>query len=321
MSNLASHPYDTILPRDMRRSWGSLKKTLTRAFARPCTHRYLPEGEGGHFPSGNGRVRAELGCVFAALGITNHGSGSDARTVIGCLVAWNTFQFSLRLGGRTFLPGAVSNMLEAARSAVDSAEPAVSPRTLQDRGEADEDREIVRRIKQGEKDLFARLVVKYQSRIFSLAARILGSPEDAEEVTNDSFVAAYKQIRRFREEARFYSWLYRIATNQALNRLRHDRRRGRGKESSLECLGEESGFDPPDAETVAGTVEKREWKHLIEAAIRKLPEPYRVVVVLRDVEGQSYQEVVERTGLPLGTVKSRLHTARAILHKELGKYL
>jgi RNA polymerase sigma-70 factor (ECF subfamily) len=195
-----------------------------------------------------------------------------------------------------------------------------------DEDERAEDRELVRRIKEGEKDLFSRLVVKYHGRIFTVVSRILASPEDAEEATQDAFVAAYRKIQTFREQAQFYSWLYRIATNHALNRLRANRSRGQWRTQSLDEMVDEGGEgrldtkDPNPVEVPDRSCEESEWVALIERALGKLAPMYRTVVVLRDVEGLTYEEIAFQTGLALGTVKSRLHAGRAALRRMLEQY-
>jgi len=201
-----------------------------------------------------------------------------------------------------------------------------TPRRGPEEEDRAEDRELVRRIKAGEKDLFGRLVVKYHGRVFTVVSRIVGSPEDAEEATQDAFVAAYRKIDTFREQAQFYSWLFRIATNQALNRLRAGRSRREREKESLDVIMEEgcesrlAEGNPNPGDSPDGAFEESEWLELVERGLAKLAPQYRTMVVLRDVEGLSYEEISMHTGLALGTVKSRLHAGRAALRKILEGY-
>lgn len=189
-----------------------------------------------------------------------------------------------------------------------------------------EDQELVRRIKAGEEDLFSRLVMKYHGRIFTVVSRILASREDAEEATQDAFVAAYRKIHTFREQAQFYSWLYRIATNHALNRLRSNKARREEKKRSLDEMLEEgaegqlAGDDPPPVDSPDRVLEESEWLELVDRGLAKLAPIYRSIVVLRDVEGLTYEEISLQLGVAIGTVKSRLHAGRARLRQILEQY-
>jgi RNA polymerase sigma-70 factor (ECF subfamily) len=195
-----------------------------------------------------------------------------------------------------------------------------------DEDEHAEDLELVRRIKAGEKDLYSQLVMKYHGRIYTVVSRILASPEDAEEATQDAFVAAYRKIDTFREQARFYSWLYRIATNHALNRIRANKARREKQKESLDTIiedGREKYLDDPNpnpGRNPGRACEESEWLELVDRALADLAPMYRSVVVLRDVEGLTYEEISLETGLALGTVKSRLHAGRAGLRKILEDY-
>ena len=153
----------------------------------------------------------------------------------------------------TFSRPALSNLTgETARAVAGDPELAATPRSRKrepatppgprepiEKRTEDEDWEIVRAVQQGASERFSVLVRKYQDRIFSVVSRILSSPLDAEEVANDAFVAAYRKIASFRGDARFSSWLYRIATNLALNRVKKVKRRN--VETSIEAMVEETG--------------------------------------------------------------------------------
>ena len=183
------------------------------------------------------------------------------------------------------------------------------------------ERAEIERIVAGAKDDFEVLVQRYQGRVYSLAYRLLGDPQEAEDVAQEAFLKAYRNLGRFRAQSSFYTWIYRITSNLALSRLRYLSRRGRGRTESLEQLraGEDQAiFDPPDP--APGPREKlleRDLESTLSKALDRLPDAYRVVVVLRDIENKSYEEVAKLSGLPLGTVKSRLHEGRAKLQAML----
>jgi RNA polymerase sigma-70 factor (ECF subfamily) len=189
--------------------------------------------------------------------------------------------------------------------------------------EEDEDWEIVREVKEGRTERFSVLVRKHQDRIFSVVLRILQSQLDAEEITNDAFVTAYRKIGSFRGDARFSSWLHRIATNLSINRLR--KARSRDKTTSLdeiiETVGKHTGEPAADpGDSPVRQAEESEWIGLIERSLGEIPGELRAVIVLRDVEGLKYEEIASRIDVPLGTVKSRLHKGRALLQGMLRKY-
>lgn len=179
--------------------------------------------------------------------------------------------------------------------------------------------DLCRRVASGDDQAFATLVETYQHRIYNFCARMLGDTSEAEDLAQDVFLALYKNASEFREESSFTTWLYRIARNQTLNRIKYLERRGRTARRSLEEVGEDrlgsSGGDPYDL------LEEREASLLLQEAIAELPEQQRLVLVLRDIEGRAYEEIGEITGLAIGTVKSRIHRARSALAERLSRVL
>lgn len=186
------------------------------------------------------------------------------------------------------------------------------------------DAELVERLKRGEMEAFETLLARYQGKVYRLAMNLTRNPEDAEEVTQDVFLSVYRKIGTFDGRAAFSTWLYRVAANAALMKLR-----GRRPEPHLpiEEGGPTFAADGSFARPVA------DWSHLPEdhllaaesrqvlgQAIEALPPDYKAVVVLRDIEGLSNQEVAETVGTTVLAVKSRLHRARLALRERLGTY-
>jgi len=166
-------------------------------------------------------------------------------------------------------------------------------------GEQDEDVAAVTRCLRGDASAFEPIVCRYQRVLFAVARRMLGNHEDALDATQNVFIRAYERLETFDSERRFFSWIYRIAVNECLN-IRRARRPG-------EPLGEglETALEDPEHSAEAG-----ERSAVIDSALVKLPEDYRLVVVLRHFADLSYSEISEVTGVPEKTVKSRLFEAR-----------
>jgi RNA polymerase sigma-70 factor, ECF subfamily len=173
----------------------------------------------------------------------------------------------------------------------------------------DPDEALVRRAQRGDRLAFERLVDRHQHRLYTLAARVLGSPTDAADAVQETLLRAWLRLDRFRGDARFSTWLYRICVNAA-----HDLRERHGK-----AVG--AGLDPPVEERVPDPRDafaERELSGELQRALEALDEPYRTAVVLADVLGCSYAEVAEITGVAEGTVKSRVFRARTELGRRLG---
>jgi RNA polymerase sigma-70 factor, ECF subfamily len=185
------------------------------------------------------------------------------------------------------------------------------------------DSELLRRAKTGDLDAFETLATRYERQVYSLALRILRQEQDAEDVTQQSFLSALENLAGFREEASFSTWLMRIATHAALKILR----KRKGLEMiSLEAATEpQEGYDTiPHPEFIAdwrqspeALVEQNETRRLIEGALAQVDEKYRVIFLLRDVEGLSVQETAETLGISEANVKVRLLRARMQLRELL----
>jgi RNA polymerase sigma-70 factor, ECF subfamily len=158
----------------------------------------------------------------------------------------------------------------------------------------------------GDTAAFGRLVGQYQDRLYNSLLRVLGSAEDAADITQDAFVQAYTKLDTFRGSAAFYTWLYRIAFNLAMSHAR----RGH-KAASLDCLKAIAGEEPMDgAPAVETGLIQQERIDLVHAALAQLGIDYRQILVLREIDGCSYEEIAEILELPVGTVRSRLFRAR-----------
>ena len=178
------------------------------------------------------------------------------------------------------------------------------------------ERLLIARLIERDEQAFAEIVRLYGDKVFSLIYRMLGSRPEAEDVAQDVFITVFKTIETFRGEAKFSTWLLRIAANHAKNRIKHLARRpveGADPEDVSQVRSTpdrpappvQARIDSPDA-----LLEAAQTERLMQEAIANLSEDQRILVVLRDVEEMSYQEIEEITGLPEGTIKSRLHRAR-----------
>jgi RNA polymerase sigma-70 factor (ECF subfamily) len=168
----------------------------------------------------------------------------------------------------------------------------------------DPDELLLRQAQRGSSFAFEKLVERHQSRLFTLAARVLGSRQDAEDAVQDALVRAWLALPRFRRDARFSTWLYRICLNSA-----HDVRSRRRLHVAE---------DEPEAADPRDRFAEHELSGDLQRALNGLDETYRVAVVLSDVLGCSYAEVAELTGVPEGTVKSRIFRGRSELAQLLG---
>ena len=186
----------------------------------------------------------------------------------------------------------------------------------------DEDMSLVSASQKGDTEAFESLVRKHQTRTMNIAFRMTGDYEDACEIVQDTFLSAFKAIKKFRGEARFSTWLYGICLNHARNRLKQRRGRTRYELYSLDdTVKDEYGVMGRDASTaepsILEQIEQKELQDKVQKCIQCLDEHYREVVVLRDIEGFSYDEMCELLGLPEGTIKSRLFRARDALRTSL----
>ncbi len=178
---------------------------------------------------------------------------------------------------------------------------------------------LLRRARQGDVAAFEQLVLTYEKKVINLAYRLSGSREDAADLAQEALVRVYKSLDRFREQARFSTWLYRIVVNVCLD---HQRSRKRQQTVSLDAPLEGNDGEVPrqiasDAVDPQEAAERSDLREAVQAAIGRLSGEHRTVLVMRDIQDMPYEEIGEVLGLPLGTVKSRLNRARQALKQEL----
>src|SRR5215813_11290035 len=171
---------------------------------------------------------------------------------------------------------------------------------------ATSDEQIVERALTGDADAFGEIVHRWERRIFALAYGMLGREEEARDATQETFIAAFRNLRGFRGEAKVSSWLHRIAVNQCISRQRRAKVRS---ESALEEDDAASSFAAPFSHSPAHVAEGRQETLAVRRAINSLPIELRQVVVMKEFEELTFREIADALDLPLSTVKSRLYTA------------
>jgi RNA polymerase sigma-70 factor (ECF subfamily) len=180
------------------------------------------------------------------------------------------------------------------------------------------DADLVRASLGGDEEAFRDLVERYKGRAFGVAVGILGDPDEALDVVQEGFVKAYYGLKDFRFGSSFYTWFYRMLVNLAIDRKRRDARKGTVSLDEGVRVEEEPGFELLSvARTPEQLAQDRQLGDALTRAIGALPEHHRSVILLREVEGLSYEEIAETMKCSVGTVMSRLHYARAKLRDSL----
>lgn len=174
-----------------------------------------------------------------------------------------------------------------------------------------EQSELIARIVDGETELFEQLVLEHQSLVYNLALRMVANPADAEDCAQEAFIRAFRSLASFRGRSNFSSWLYRVTTNVCLDHLRARKRRAETGLTTADERGEETELPIPDPSDGPETLaEKRERREAVQRCLRRLPDDFRQVLLLREVCGLSYDEIARETKFEIGTVKSRIFRAR-----------
>ncbi len=219
--------------------------------------------------------------------------------------------------------GAVSELLDLAVRTMETERPPASPPSAPQSASSNADmseRVLVSKLRRRDAGAFESLVRMHQDRVYDFCVRMVTDREEAFDLTQEIFFSIHQNLEKFRADSKLITWIFRIAKNHCLNRLKYLKRRGRGRSEEFGEVNElsivESMGAPQQADDVLSAQSDRKFVHL---AIAQLDEDQRVLVVLRDVEGLTYEEIMEITELAEGTVKSRLHRAREKLAGILAK--
>jgi RNA polymerase sigma-70 factor (ECF subfamily) len=185
-------------------------------------------------------------------------------------------------------------------------------------GERNLDQELVERVQSGEKAAFDILVRKYEHKLANVISRYIHDPSEVLDVAQDAFIKAYRALPNFRGDSAFYTWLYRIAINTAKNHLVATRRRPpKDDVDAQEAEQFDAGSGLKEYATPERLALRSELAETIQEAIEELPEELRVAIVLREMEGLSYEEIASAMECPIGTVRSRIFRARDAIDKKI----
>jgi RNA polymerase sigma-70 factor (ECF subfamily) len=181
------------------------------------------------------------------------------------------------------------------------------------------DAALVARARDGDRGAFDELVLRHEDRVYNMALRMLGNPDDALDVAQEVFLSAYRALKGFEMKSLFSTWLYRVTVNRCRDEMR---RRATVKHTRPRPLGGPGPDDPPEdpparASSPDDAAVARESAAIVAAAVAALPDEAREALVLRDMEGLAYEEIAAVLDVPVGTVRSRLHRARGLLRDRL----
>ena len=187
------------------------------------------------------------------------------------------------------------------------------------------ERRLIRKLRDRDEKAFREIVELHRDRVFNLTYRMLGNREEAEDVAQEVFITVFKSIDSFRGDSQFSTWLYRIAANHCKNRIkylarRHDRDQDEYDENRQRSSAAGT-YSPASIPRPDKHLEGVELEKLMQKAIASLDEDHRLLIVLRDIEELTYDEICQITGVREGTVKSRLHRARMALRKKMLKHM
>lgn len=175
----------------------------------------------------------------------------------------------------------------------------------------EEEDQLVERVRNGDGDSFEELVLENQTKVYNLALRMVGNEDDAFDMSQEAFIKAYNSILSFRGDCRFSVWLYRLTTNVCLDYLRSEARRSHVSLSYQDDADDEKELEIPDERFSPETAaEKKELREAVNRGLMKLPQDYRAILLLREIDGLSYEEIGQALDIEEGTVKSRIFRAR-----------
>jgi len=184
------------------------------------------------------------------------------------------------------------------------------------------DQELVERVKNGDKRAFDLLVLKYQYKVMGLIGRYVSDKHEVMDISQESFIKAYRAIGNFRGDSAFYTWLYRIAVNTAKNYLVGRNRRPPNSDVALDNEEEYTVFDQlADTETPDATLNKNRLEKVIYETIESLPEELKAAIRFREFDGFSYEEIAQIMDCPVGTIRSRIFRAREAIEKRIRPFL
>lgn len=202
--------------------------------------------------------------------------------------------------------------------------PSMTPDTDQHKGDTPDsqtDLQLVRKVRHGDRAAFDLLVVKYQSRVASIISRYIYDSQEVQDLTQETFVKAFRAMDRFRGDSAFYTWLYRIAVNTAKNFLEARGRRPQGSADVTEAENFEDGARLRDSASPEKLLQREQLQQELSRAISNLPEELRSAFLLREYDGLSYEDIARILECPIGTVRSRIFRARDAVDRQLGPLL
>ncbi len=182
--------------------------------------------------------------------------------------------------------------------------------------DANSDQQLIRECLAGRTEAFGELVERYQDRLYGTLVALVGSPHDAHDVAQEAFVLAYRRLGSFRQDSAFYSWLFRIAYNAAISHHRRRPSKERPLQTGRDAYGEEPTDESPETDP-SHALHTKERRALLQQALSELGEEYRTAIVLREMDGLSYEAIAQIMDCPVGTVRSRIHRARQDLRDKL----
>ncbi|MCG7201120.1 RNA polymerase sigma factor RpoE [Marinobacter pelagius] len=193
--------------------------------------------------------------------------------------------------------------------------------TQGDHSDSQTDLQLVRKVRNGDRAAFDLLVVKYQTRVASIISRYVYDSQEVMDLTQETFVKAYRAIDRFRGDSAFYTWLYRIAVNTAKNFLESRGRRPQASADVSDAENFDDGIRLRDPASPERLLQREQLQEELSRAIAELPEELRSAFLLREYDGLSYEDIAKILECPIGTVRSRIFRARDAVDRHLGPLL